>query len=155
MSKSKDYIFVLWSDGFDEMVATIFVTELREAGLLVQIVGLIPRQISGAHGLGLIPDLTLDQALPLASSAICVIIPSSSRWKPHFDNDPRIYQLLEQAHQNRAIFVTGIRKEMNDTLLDISSAISENTIIYPDAENLVIFARKMVQLLQEKNRSQP
>jgi len=152
MFKPKDYVFVLWSDGFDEMAATIFVSELREAGLLVQVVGLLPRQINGAHGLALVPDLTLDQALPLASSAICIIVPSSSRWGKHFDNDPRIYQLLKQAHQNQAIFVTGIKKEVNDTLLDISPSISENTIIYPDVENMVIFARKMVELLQERHK---
>ena len=69
MRKLNDYVLVLWAERFDEAAATIFVTVLREAGLRVKVVGLTPPPVSGAHGLALVPDLSLDQALPLAALA--------------------------------------------------------------------------------------
>ncbi|NJN98486.1 MAG: DJ-1/PfpI family protein [Anaerolineales bacterium] len=79
MARHRDYVFVLWADQFEEAPATIFVTELREAGLRVKVVGATPAPISGLHGLALVPDLTLDQALTLLAQVICLIIPQTGR----------------------------------------------------------------------------
>ena len=72
MIQNNDYIFVLWASEFEETTATIFVTELRQAGLPVKIVGLTRRISKGAHGLALVPDITLEQAIPLASQPFMV-----------------------------------------------------------------------------------
>ena len=69
MTKPVQYVFVLWGKGFYEASATIFVTELRRAGLRVKVVGLTQRRTSGAFGLALVPDVTLDQILLAASHA--------------------------------------------------------------------------------------
>ncbi|NJN97524.1 MAG: DJ-1/PfpI family protein [Anaerolineales bacterium] len=97
MTKFNDYIFVLLGHNFDERSITAVVTQLRQAGLLVKVVGLTPGQISGAHGLTLVPDLTLGKALTLASQVIGVIIPSASADSPALRNDPRLAELLERA----------------------------------------------------------
>ncbi len=144
---SKDYIFVLWGDGFDEAVATIFVTELREAGLLVRVVGLTPRKISGARGLALVPDLTLDQALPLASQAICLIVPSTSRWSERYNSDPRLHEFFRQANSNQAKFVIGSFNEIIPTSRELLTLTSENVMVYPEIENIVKFARKTAKFL--------
>ncbi len=65
MPRTQDYVFVLWGDRFEEVAATIFVAELRQAGLRVKVVSLTRRRVNGGHGLALLPDLTLEEALPV------------------------------------------------------------------------------------------
>jgi hypothetical protein len=151
MSKYRDYVFLLWGDGFDEAVATILVTELRKAGLRVKVVGLTPRQIGGAYGLALVPDLTLDQALPLASQAICLIIPSRLSWSKYLHNDPRICQLIEQANPGQTKLVVGTWDEPMQADLALPENIEENVIIYPETEDIVEFARKTAKLLSRES----
>ena len=38
MSRTRNYMFVLWADRFDESAATVFVTEFRIAGLCTKLV---------------------------------------------------------------------------------------------------------------------
>ncbi len=150
MVKSRDYVFVLWGDRFDETVATIFVTELREAGLLVKVVGLTSRHISGAHGLTLLPDLTLDQALPLADQAVCLIIPATSQWGKRLNNDPRVHKFIKQASSSQTKFVVGLWNETIQSGLDIPEAVRKNVIVYPQPENLVQFARELAKQLSKR-----
>jgi len=147
MLKTRDYVFVLWGDGFDETVATIFVTELREAGLLVKVVGLTPRQISGARGLALVPDLTLDQALPLAAQAIGLIIPAAAGQSQWLNNDPRLGQFFEQASSNQARFVMGSRPEIGQAELELPASVQGKVMVYPEAEGVMKFARELAGLL--------
>jgi hypothetical protein len=147
MPKSRDYVFVLWGDRFDEAAATIFVTELREAGLRVKVVGLTPRQIGGAHGLALVPDLTLDQALSLASQAICVVIPATVQWRERFNNDPRISKFIAHVSSDQTKFVVGMGDETMKTGLKLPALVEENVMIYPETEDLVKFARELAKLL--------
>ena len=143
------YVFVLWSDGFDEKAASIFVTELRDAGLLVKMVGLTTQHTSGFHGLVLVPDLTLDQALPLAPSTLCLIIPSISRWSNRLNNDPRVFRFIEQAHLNQAIFVVGQQDAMSQVDLKWPMLIGENIVVYPDDEYIITFARRLARRLSK------
>jgi hypothetical protein len=148
MLKFDDYVFVLWGNQFDEATATIFVTELREAGLRVKVVGLTPRQINGAHGLALVPDLTLDQALPLAPQAICVILPYASRGIKRLRNDPRIREFFHLAYaSNRAKFVVGQFNQAAIAKLGLFPVSADNVVVYPGSEDLVAFARQMAKSL--------
>lgn len=147
MSSSKDYIFVLWGDGFDEAVATIFITELREAGLPVRVVGLTPRKLSGARGLALVSDITLDEALPMASQVVCLIVPSSSRWGERYKNDPRVPELFKRTSANQARFVMGEFAETMQIRWQLPELSSENVMVYPEIENVVEFARETARFL--------
>ncbi len=73
--------FVLWADRFDETLAALFVAELRQPS-------------SGAYGLTLVPDLTLEQALPMAHQASCVVIPCGDAGLKRLKNDPRLQAFL-------------------------------------------------------------
>jgi hypothetical protein len=150
MLKSKDYIFVLWSDGFDEMAATAFITALREAGLLVKVVGLTSKKIAGARGLALLPDLTLDQALVLAAQAICIIIPATTSWSKRLNNDPRLRQFFEQANSNQAEFITGRWPKTKPAGPELAASVEEKVIIYPETEDIVKFAREIAGQLSKK-----
>jgi hypothetical protein len=147
MSKSNDTIFVLWGDDFEETAATIFVTELREAGLRVKVVGLTPPPVRGARGLALTPDLTLEQALPLASQAICLVIPCASPGLRRLNNDPRLGELFRLVRSHNAKFVVGQLRESDIAEFDLFSPAGDGVFIYPGREDLVAFARKLAGLL--------
>ncbi len=145
MFRVQDYIFVLWGERFDSLVATIFVTQLREAGLRVKLVSLARQRTTGTHGMTLVPDLTLEQVLPLANKAIGVIIPCGSLGTPQLLNDPRLEDFFRQAQAKGAKFVMGQTSNFQNSLFPPSS--SNNIVIYPDYEDLVGFARQMAILL--------
>ncbi len=93
---------VLWGEQCDEAVATLFVTQLRAAGLRVWLVGMGGKQGAGLYGLRLVPDLTLEEALPLTPQVQAVIVPCSSEQWLRFLNDPRLLRFLQSALVNRA-----------------------------------------------------
>lgn len=107
MSRTRNYMFVLWADRFDESAATVFVTEFRIAGLRTKLVSLVSHASAGAYGLALAPDLTLDQALPLAGRAACVVIPGGAAAVKRLGDDPRLRIFLAEAHAQGALFVVG------------------------------------------------
>ena len=146
MSKRKGYVFVLWSDHFEELAATVFVTQLREAGLRVKLISLTRRRITGVHGLALLPDFTLEQVLALASRAIGVIIPCGLLGSKQLENDPRLAGFFRQAYESGAQFVIGQIENLTDTEL-FPPSMSQNLTIYPDGEDLVAFARQMAKSL--------
>ncbi|MEM7531999.1 MAG: DJ-1/PfpI family protein [Chloroflexota bacterium] len=107
MNKHPPDVMVLWGENFDEQMATTFVTQFREAGFHVKLVGLRGRQMTGMRGLALMPDMTLSQALPLASMVRCVVLPCHSPYLTQLDNDPRIQDFFQDANDNEAQVVTG------------------------------------------------
>ncbi len=146
MPNLSNYVFVLWGDKFEEATATIFVTELRNAGFLVKLVGLTPPQIKGEHGLALAPDLMLDQALPLATNTICVVIPYPTRDIKWLKNDPRLSKFFYRAHSNKAKFVVGRLNGTDIADLELFPA-TDNVVVYTDKDNLIRFARELAALL--------
>jgi putative intracellular protease/amidase len=147
MPKSKDYVFVLWGSEFEEMTATIFVTELRRAGLWVKVVGLTRRRSNGVCGLALVPDLTLEEALPLACHTICVVIPCGWPNLKRLKNDPRLPDFFDQAHTNQAKFVIGPLREADLVKLKLFPITSDNVMVYPHQEDLVGFVHELAGLL--------
>lgn len=147
MSKPKDYVFVLWANEFEEVSATIFVTQLRKTGLRVKVVGLTHRRSDGVCGLALVPDLTLDEALPLADSTICVVIPCQSPRVKQLKNDPRLHDFFDRAYANQAKFVIGQLNEADLVNLRLFPLSSPNIIFYPSPEELDKFVDELADLL--------
>jgi hypothetical protein len=146
--KAKKYLFVLWGEGFDETITTVFVTELREVGLLVKVVGLSARHTSGARGLVLVPDLTMEQALPLAGQAIAVIVPTSAlQSHASLNSDPRVPLFLAEAETNRATFVLGRGSEQEPVGVELPPSVSGKVLVYPKREEIIFFARYLADLL--------
>lgn len=142
MSQSDDYIFVLWGNGFDETTATIFITELRRAGLNVKAVGLTQRRATGAYGLALVPDVTLEEVLPLASQTRCLIIPYVSSGNRHLRNDPRLSDFFDRVHANRAKFIIG---PLDEADRDLFPPDIDKVIVEPGSVDLIKVARRVVE----------
>jgi hypothetical protein len=146
MPKTRDYIFVLWGQRFEEAVAALFVTELRQAGLLVKVVGLDFQHLSGAHGLSLLPDWTLSEALPHAAKAICVVIPCPASDLVPFTSDPRLPEFFQQASANQAYFIIKAAPDQNSTGLNLFPP--DQVWFYPEGEGLLEFVRQVGDRLQ-------
>jgi hypothetical protein len=147
MSGKEAYIFVFWGERFEEVAASIFVTELRAAGLPVKLVSLARQHSAGMHGLSLVPDWTLEQALPFADKVRGVIVPCDARGLQKVKDDPRLTAFFSEAHANHALFVTG---RLDSALLfevELVAQEEEKILEYPDSSELVAFARSIVPAL--------
>jgi hypothetical protein len=160
MSLEEAITFVLWSERFDEASAAIFVTQLRQCGCRVKLVGIGGMSSKGIHGLVLTPDLMLDQALPLASRAKCVIFPCSTVGLRRLKNDPRVTEFLQRAERNHARFFTGSTRDFNAHKDDSAVRpagplpLGVQISLYPDGEQLVGFVRELARSLASQKRTQ-
>ncbi len=149
MSQHNRYVLVLWADQFEEVPAAIFVTELRNAGLRVKVVGLTSRPSSGSHGLALTPDLTLDQALAQASQAICLIIPQTVQGLHRLNHEPRLQKFFDLAYYHGARLVIGAPGSPSPgEKVDLLPPAAQ-WMLYPEGEALLKFARVLADLLRE------
>ena len=146
MSKAGEIVFILWGNGFDEVTTTIFVTELRRAGLRAKIVGLTRRHSIGAYGLVIEPDLTLEMAIPLAASAICLIIPYASSGHKRLANDPRLSDFFGLIQANGARFILG---SLDEADLEMFPPGIDKVVVDLESEDLIKFARNLARSLSQ------
>jgi len=135
--------FVLWADRFDETLAALFVAELRKAGLRVKLVSLASQPSSGAYGLTLVPDLTLEQALPLAHQASCVVIPCGDAGLKRLKNDPRLQAFLVQTHEAGATFVVNQSGATDLARCNWPFSSRPEPVVYADGEDAMVVARRI------------
>lgn len=128
-ARPPQYIFVLWGDQFDEAAAVLAITQLREAGHCVKVVGLNGACVKGAHGLGLLADLTLDQALPLADQAIGVVIPCTITGLARVENDPRVGAFLRKVRGYGVRVIVGLQPSSTKHFHEIVSTILDSEAI--------------------------
>ena len=150
MGRSQPIVFVLWSHHFEEAPAVIFVSELRQAGLCVKVVSLQGRPMAGIHGLALVSDMTLGQALPLAGKASCVVMPCTTRQVTQLRSDPRLTDFFQQTAANHALFVIGQDQTGIDDATQHALTAWGQVIRYPTVETLVLFVRELVNELAQR-----
>ncbi|MEX1020483.1 MAG: DJ-1/PfpI family protein [Litorilinea sp.] len=141
------YTFVLWGEAFKEIPATIFVGELRRAGVRVKIVGLNAQRTTGHFGLKLVPDITLDEALKLVERAICIIIPGDFEQLQQFHHDPRVEELLTRARNNHARVIVGRRLNPSEVNHQPWAFAQKELIEFPEKYALIEFAEQTANSL--------
>ena len=139
MSKYRGYVFVLWTQQFDIATVVIFVTELRKMGLRVKVVGLRLRHLSGANGLTLVPDFSLDEALSVVEQAMCVMVPYPADRCQWLNNDPRLLKFFKQAAAKQCWFIVG--PPVNVSTEVVFLAIDDEVTTYPALDQLIEFTR--------------
>ncbi|MEZ4867539.1 MAG: hypothetical protein R3C14_39800 [Caldilineaceae bacterium] len=87
-------VYVLWGEGFDEVLAVTFVTALRKAGFQVKVVGLRLQPMAGAVGVTLVPEIGLDEALAGVERVCCIVAPCDEVGWQRLRLEPRVGQLL-------------------------------------------------------------
>jgi putative intracellular protease/amidase len=101
-------VLVVIADGFEETDAIVILSLLRQAGICVKSVGLISGLIGSAHGVWIMPDLTLadlDRSIDGASIGI-VILPEGRQSLARLEADPRVHRLLRRVVAQRGHIVT-------------------------------------------------
>ncbi len=107
MSAAQSEVWVLWAERFDEATAALFVTEMRAAGLRTRLVSLGARAAAGVHGLTLVSDWTLEEALAQKQEVACLVLPAQMEGVQRLANDPRVTNLLDRLALGRAALVIG------------------------------------------------
>lgn len=146
-TKTQDCVFILWGERFEENTVATFVTELRDAGLCVKVVGLAGQRSTGKHGLILYSDLTLSDALALVDRAICVVVPCSSATIKRMENDPRVPIFFQKAHANHAQFVMSTVETFDQSSLKKLAVSDEALQFYGNSIDLTTFAREVADKL--------
>lgn len=85
-------VLVPLADGFEETEAVTVIDILRRGGLEVVTAGLEAGPVHGSHGIPVVPDKTLDEAL--ADDYEMVVLPGGMPGADNLEKDPRIAGLL-------------------------------------------------------------
>lgn len=139
-------VFVLWADRFDETAAALFVAELRRSGVRVKLVSLVSHPSPGAYGVSLVPDLTLEQALPLARYASAVIIPCGASGLSRLQNDPRLQEFLVNTSQTDSILMISEAGSAELEALTKASGASQPVVVFADEEDAMAVVCRIEEL---------
>lgn len=85
-------VLVPLAEGFEETEAITIIDLLRRGGIEVTTAGLDNQPVRGSHGITVVPDTTLDQALK--ADYDMVALPGGLPGADNLENDPRILGLL-------------------------------------------------------------
>jgi hypothetical protein len=123
-------------------------TTLRQAGLAVNLVGLRSRRVSGAHGLVIVPDTSLDRMLRDSAPILALILPGGAGYLARLRVDPRVSTLLKRSIVEKAILV-GLDNYVFQTVTDLvaNNDQSANIIQFKAGMYLEDFASSLAQRL--------
>lgn len=148
---------IIVADGFEETEAIVFISLLRQAGLCVKSVGLTSGLVGSAHGVWLMPDLTLADLEHLTNTISVIILPGGRQSLARLEDDPRVHRLLRQVVAQQGQIVTspeGLRvtrtaavwtNESGETCDERGGSV----IVREPGQSAETFARDLVQRLRE------
>lgn len=88
-------VMVPLAQGCEELEAVSIIDLLRRAGIEVVTTGLDYAPVKGSHGITLLPDMPLEEALKQTDFDM-VVLPGGLPGADHLDDDPRVGDLLKQ-----------------------------------------------------------
>lgn len=117
---------LLLADGFEEAAVGVIVARLRQEGLPLNLVGLRSKQVNGAHGLVIAPDMSLDRLLETAAPIAALIVPGGSNHLARLRVDPRVGVLLKRCVEEQAMLVglDGQAADIAGLVAEVDSPIS-------------------------------
>ncbi|MFO7682008.1 MAG: DJ-1/PfpI family protein [Chloroflexota bacterium] len=139
-------MFILIAPGFEEAPAIYCLAQLREACLSVSLVGLAVGQVTGWHGLTILPDLTLDQVGEYEALKL-VVIPGGRQCATMLLIDPRVHRLLNRviAQEGRVgVMGTAVPVVTQSGLLPPSL---DGPYVLQSGEELEAFVSELVRLM--------
>jgi hypothetical protein len=150
---SRAQTILLLADGFDEAAVGIILTALRQEGLAVSLVGLRAKRVSGAHGLVIVPDTSLDRFLEVAAPIAALILPGGSNHLARLKVDPRVEVLLKRSVAEKAILV-GVDRQMKKLTHSVAEMDYALSWLMPEPDQyLEQFATTIIQGLQDRKEA--
>lgn len=150
MSKThRAQAILLLADGFDEAGVGVILTALRQEGLAVSLVGLRARRLNGAHGLVVVPDLSLDRLLEGTAPISALILPGGANHLARLRVDPRVGLLLKRSVAEKAMLV-GLDWQMEDIAGVVPEMDDHLPWLIPEpGQPLELFAETITKRLQD------
>lgn len=147
------HIVLLLADGFEEAVVITLLTTLREAGLRATTVALRSEQVTGAHGVVIKPDASLDRLLEMDLPISALILPEGGGHLERLGRDPRVALLLRNRLVDNAEMV-GLGKRACKFLEAYSSNAAIRCISLGGGETCINnLARQIAAQLLELGRN--
>jgi 4-methyl-5(b-hydroxyethyl)-thiazole monophosphate biosynthesis len=87
-------VLVPLAAGFEEIEAVTIIDILRRGGVDVVTAGLEPGLVSGSHGIGIVPDCSLEEALE--GDYDMMVLPGGLPGADHLEDDARVTRLLRE-----------------------------------------------------------
>ncbi|MCB9078662.1 MAG: DJ-1/PfpI family protein [Anaerolineaceae bacterium] len=142
-------VILLLADGFEEMAFSILVVTLREAGLAVLVVGLRSGRVNGAHGLMIVPDISMDRLLEKMPAILAVILPGGMGHLGRLQVDPRVGALLGRSVEEKAMLV-GLDPHVAELTNHFIGLDQPNVWFVPEpGQSLEPFATMIARRLQD------
>jgi len=140
---------ILLADGFEEKPVGTFLTTLREAGLSVNLVGLRTKQVSGVHGLTIVPDMSLERLLDMAHTIRAIILPDGVSHLARLRQDPRVNLLSEKVSDK--VILIGLGPQTEQVICASFKPHANNFLILGQEANLDLddFAQSVAHQLME------
>ncbi len=82
------------AEGFEEIEAVTVVDLLRRTGIEVHTAALARREVTGSHGITVVADIGLDDAV--AADYDMIVLPGGMPGADHLRRDPRVFALLQR-----------------------------------------------------------
>jgi len=150
---------VMIADGFVEAEAIGMLCALREADLCAKNVGLTNGLINGAHGVLIMPDLTLadlERAVDIQSIDL-VVLPGGERHLANLEADPRVHRLLHQIVAQHGLVITdasgahwvteAIRQDQNIRNRGINARL---IVRHPFEQSVEVFAQDVMRRIKRQ-----
>lgn len=144
--KSTQILFLV-AEGFDESDFLSCLIKMRKEGFNVSLVGLIPGNVTGLHGLTVCPDIHID-LLPTGLALRLIVIPGNYASLRKLWIDPRVYSLFDHLQflhgvlailsTSRSIFEEGRAPEF----------IKNNRTVIQLNQQVDSFTKKLIQLIK-------
>lgn len=92
-------VYIFLAEGFEEIEALTPCDLLRRAGVEVLTVGVGSKTVKGSHGIPVVADITIDEALGNIDSIALemVILPGGMPGAANLDNSPEVDRFLDKA----------------------------------------------------------
>lgn len=94
-------IYVLLAKGFEEVEALAPVDVMKRGGLEVKTVGVGGREVFGAHGIGVISDMLIEDIKP--SGVEGIILPGGMPGTLNLQNDEYVNNLIDYCAENELL----------------------------------------------------
>ncbi len=160
---AQNCVLVVMTNGFDETETIAMISVLRQAGLCVKSVGLASGLVGSAHGLWIMPDLTLSDLDDWMKTKFIrlVVLPENEQSLARLEIDPRIHKILRQVvAQKGQIAVSPRGLQLLRATSAQSQELDSNSLDYADYlllqrsdQSPEAFASDLVRRLVQPSRS--
>ncbi|MHA2431192.1 MAG: DJ-1 family glyoxalase III [Promethearchaeota archaeon] len=134
-------IVVLFADGFEEIEGLSIIDILRRASISTEITGVTDGEITGAHGLKIIPDNTINQIDMERIDA--VILPGGAPGYFNLANNQHVIHLIKKMNEKSKMI--GAICASPYVLAKAGILRGKKATIYPGMENEIMKARGIFQ----------